>query len=304
MPWTPAPPKGGRGRGPGPAREGRAGKCCHPLPGRPRHRVSHDSAETLVAQRVPLVPRSSLDHNSWLTFVPCRRLDSQAMVPTLSPVAHPSPWPEARTGSSGQPRPRALGYGHLGVTSGAEDGPPGAWPEAASALSVSNLEPGVGQGPGAVHVGGVGSGMEDCRGPASGLGRMGAPAKPPRGPSSCSLVPGLLRPPGSKLPTLWVRGFHDERWRALSPLRAPSQNQATGSHLLGVAHCALVAGNRHGPAAGNTAVLESSPEASVGAEQGDLVPGASKFRRQSAPLEKAMRALGRDPLLCAMGHGG
>lgn len=175
MPWTPAPPKGGRGRGPGPAREGRAGKCCHPLPGRPHHRVSHDSAETLVAQRVLLVPRSSLDHNSWLTFVPCRRLDSQAMVPTLGPVAHPSPWPEARTGSSGQPRPRALGYGHLGVTSGAEDGPPGAWPEAASALSVSNLE----QGPGAVHVGGGGIGNGGLQGTGQWPRSHGSPCQAP-----------------------------------------------------------------------------------------------------------------------------
>lgn len=180
---------------------------------------------TLVAQGLPLVPCSSLNRNSWLTRVSRRRLDSQATVPTLGPVAHPSPWPEARTGVSRQPGPRGLGYRHLRVTNGAEDGPPGAWPEAASAPSVSSLEPGVGQGPGGVHMGGEGVGDGGLQGAGQWPRSHGGPCQASRGPSSCSLVPGLLRPPGSKLPTLWVRGFHDHSGGPSARSELPLENK-------------------------------------------------------------------------------
>lgn len=207
MPWMAPPLKGGWGRGPDPAWEGHVQVTWEVLPPLcPGGHPTECPMILLVAQGRPLEPRASLNRNSWLACVSRRRLDSQVMVPPLSPLTHPSLCPEARSGVSRQPGPRGLGHRHLRVTSGAEEGAPGAWPEAAFAPSVSSLEPGVGQGPGAVHVGGEGVRGGELQGAGPWPRSHGGPCQAPRGPSSCSLVPGLLRLPSSKLPTLWVRG--------------------------------------------------------------------------------------------------
>lgn len=118
--------------------------------------------------------------------------------------------------------------GHLRVTSRAEDGPPGAWPETACALSASSPS-----GSAEPWVDGAGVGSAESMGDGQWLRGVGGPAKPleapPRAPQSQVDFPSPLSSREPRVLTLWVRAPNMPRggpWPPTRPLWEPTAHLA------------------------------------------------------------------------------